>query len=316
MENNSNIIRSTSYARGTVWWVDLINDPMCTTFQRFKRPCLIISNDEFNIQFGKVTVIPLSHKQKYTDWENVVITAWGSGNSYILCDQIRQIDVRYLSEYAFTVHPKCMKQIEKLLYKFYFVHKDEAIEINDNSTVNDTTTSKVTTSAVVNKNSEDTKSKTELIADMNDQLIEISKTNEQIINKAVNCLKEKVGNMVNKVNNTNYVVDTVANEAVVRHNAKSVVNSIKNTHTKKYNKTTKSNTESNKRSSSMPYKFFTSLDNNIDFWNDLVTYGKEEVCIKYKLLDDAQFLRRKSRVKVFLKKNGYNPTLDKLIERK
>ena len=57
MCDTSNIIRSTAYARGTVWWVTLQIDPMCDTLQRFKRPCLIISNDEFNMKFGKVTII-------------------------------------------------------------------------------------------------------------------------------------------------------------------------------------------------------------------------------------------------------------------
>ena len=319
MCDTSNIIRSTAYARGTVWWVTLQIDPMCDTLQRFKRPCLIISNDEFNMKFGKVTIIPMSSKQKYDNWDNIVVTSWGSGNSYILCDQIRQIDTQYLTEYAFTLNPKCMEQVEQFLLKFYFTHNDnvDIVPVVEHKILNEGTTTKENKVAKNNSNKE-------LITNTTDSLNEIRQSNQEIIEKTIQSLKDKVDKMVNRVTVDSNSINTITNEEKVKDNVSTYFKKAKKAETSKSNKSKKTPakkfnvtaTNTSRRGLSMPYRFFVDIDNNIDFWNDLVTYGKAEVCKKYKLLDNTQFNRRKSRVKLLLEKHGYNPTMDKIIERK
>ncbi len=117
--NNTNTTKSTKYARGTVWWVDLKSDPMSVTSQSFKRPCLIISNDDYNVRCDKRTVIPMSSQNKYNDWSTAVHTTYEGADSYILCDQIRQIDIKHFIGYVFTVNPKCMQEVEKIISDCY-----------------------------------------------------------------------------------------------------------------------------------------------------------------------------------------------------
>jgi len=111
--------KSTKYARGTVWWVNTIDDSMCSTSQKGRRPFLIISADEFNIRFGKVTVIPMSSQSKYDKYDYSVPTSIDGKVVYALVDQIRQMDIVHLLHYAYTINNVVLKDIDIILAKIY-----------------------------------------------------------------------------------------------------------------------------------------------------------------------------------------------------
>ena len=111
--------KSTRFARGTVWWVNDVTDTMCTTSQKGSRPFLIISDSEYNIKWSKVTVIPLSHQNKYEGREFVCVTTIDGCKSYILTDQIRQLDISRLDNYVYTLNNKVLQQVDYNIVRLY-----------------------------------------------------------------------------------------------------------------------------------------------------------------------------------------------------
>lgn len=258
--------KSTKFARGTVWWIDNRTDSMCSTSQKGVRPFLIISNDEYNIKFGKATVIPMSHQDKYETYEAAVFTYFENQKCYILVDQIRQVDFKYLKSYAFTLAPDVLKMVDAMFIRIY-THSN----------------------------------------------LELPKEpiKEKVVENIQNPVKiEKENNLELRLNNLEKVVEEQTNLILklvndIQHNAFSNPKKEKVSVTTK--KSTKANSKKNsakKSKSSMPYGYFSDINNNIDFWNDLIKHGKEYVCDKYKLATESQFSHRKSRVSKFLHEQG------------
>lgn len=117
------------YARGTVWFAELPDAE--DTHQTAKpRPVLIISNNEFNKSGPTVTVLPMTTKEH--DYPFRVALDSGNPNkdnvqkSYVMCDQIRNVDKQILKNYMGIVSDWEMIAIQKTLYE-YLSLADEAV---------------------------------------------------------------------------------------------------------------------------------------------------------------------------------------------
>jgi mRNA-degrading endonuclease toxin of MazEF toxin-antitoxin module len=177
--------KSTKYARGTVWWVNTINDSMCSTSQKGRRPFLIISADEFNIRFGKVTVIPMSSQSKYDKYDYSVPTSIDGKVVYALVDQIRQMDIVHLLHYAYTINNVVLKDIDIILTKIYTnIKSNSCCQSKTYNTIN----SFKTTDKTDNINKTDNSNKTDNI---NKISTSTNKRNVPIINEIRHIKREK-----------------------------------------------------------------------------------------------------------------------------
>jgi mRNA-degrading endonuclease toxin of MazEF toxin-antitoxin module len=285
MINTNKIPESTKYARGTVWWVELTADPVCSASQIFKRPCLIISNDEFNCKFNKITVIPLSTKERYEGHDTIVQTIIDGKMSYILCDQIRQVDFSVIGTYAFTLNKACLREVERILNKLYFEQPvvNEVVE-----TAVDMTDDRAKISVIEPPEIEEATK-----FDDKNMFVRLNNSVQDKLNKTasdLNDLQKRIQANLNTVNG----VESKRTKTITK--AKSPIN----TDTK--NKTSKKSTPS------MPSGYFSDIQNNIDFWNDILKHSEEYMIDKYNFRDRLQLMKRKSRVKIFLKSLGYDIT--------
>ncbi len=78
--------------RGEIWYVDL--DPTVGREQAKRRPCLVISVEQYNLSPADlVVVLPMTSKDKKIPW-HVVVDVRQSGlkqTSFVMCDQIRTV---------------------------------------------------------------------------------------------------------------------------------------------------------------------------------------------------------------------------------
>ena len=75
--------------RGEIWWISL--DPTIGREIKKKRPCLVLSKDEYNRAAGTITIIPItSGKARYPAWEVDLPESVGlSTDSHVVVPQIR-----------------------------------------------------------------------------------------------------------------------------------------------------------------------------------------------------------------------------------
>ena len=288
--------RSTKFARGTVWWVDVVKDSMCTTSQQGKRPFLIISNDEYNIRYKKVTALPMSHQEKYKNFDSAVCTVFDNKECYILVDQIRQIDFSYLCSYHFTVNGLVMDEVERKFKKLYT--SDYFFTDEDNATSeNSDTAYKVDSLA-------------EQLNDLNTTLsniknfINITNSKVENHNKEIIKIVTTLNDLVLGINNKKAVLDMMADVTISKDTEKKV----DSTKVKSNKPKVIGNRNVPHSTSAMPSGFYTDVQNNVDFWNDLLIEGEEFVCKKYNLPDRIRFCKRKSNVRLFLERNGFDTT--------
>jgi len=104
--------------RGEIHWVDL--KPRSGSEQKGKRPCLIISNDGFNLtpNWRSIIVIPLSTaKVQSRRGPTAIFLPKGSGNltrpSIALCHRITTIDRAKLQERIGSLKDHQMAAIER-----------------------------------------------------------------------------------------------------------------------------------------------------------------------------------------------------------
>lgn len=92
------MINPSALRRGSIWYFD--PDPTMGHEQSKRRPCLIISADEYNQgKAGLVVVLPITSKKRELYW-HVTLSSQESGLeqlSYIICDQPRAISCQRLS---------------------------------------------------------------------------------------------------------------------------------------------------------------------------------------------------------------------------
>lgn len=80
-----------------IWWVDL--EPVRGHEQGRKRPCLVVSVDEFNqIPHGLIWVLPITTQHRWTSFTVEINTAKTGlkQKSRILCHQLRTISLERL----------------------------------------------------------------------------------------------------------------------------------------------------------------------------------------------------------------------------
>lgn len=95
-----------------IWWVDL--EPVRGHEQGRKRPCLVVSVDEFNqIPHGLIWALPITSKHRWTSF-TVEVSAGTTGlkkKSQILCHQLRTISVNRLISRIGTVDSDTMHEV-------------------------------------------------------------------------------------------------------------------------------------------------------------------------------------------------------------
>ena len=120
--SNSNINKNCEfaarYARGTVWWVNMEEDPMCPNMQQGERPVLIYSNNLHNNSGTLIEVIPLTSSESHERFVNKNCIKFNyDGDSYILANMIKQINQSCFKSYYFTITDDIMEQVEHIRMK-------------------------------------------------------------------------------------------------------------------------------------------------------------------------------------------------------
>lgn len=102
--------------RGDIWLVDL--DPIVGHEEAKRRPCLVLSNNRFNESpSGLVIIIPITSTK--TDYPLHVAIKMPEGglneDSYLMCEQIRSVSVKRLSEKLGNVSFNTLQNVENIL---------------------------------------------------------------------------------------------------------------------------------------------------------------------------------------------------------
>ncbi len=104
-------------SRGEIWLVDL--DPVVGHEQAKLRPCLVISNDDFNHGLSYLHIIlPLTSKNRNNPLHVRINTPEGGINreSFILCDQIRSVSrERFKSRGLGNISELTLNAVEHIL---------------------------------------------------------------------------------------------------------------------------------------------------------------------------------------------------------
>lgn len=113
---------STKYARGTVWMCEedsiidgeTIRKGFRTHVQKKTRPVLVLSSNFGNSHSPVLNVLPMTSQSKPCSVNVEVFTEEQTVN-YILCNQIKTVDVTNLSYYMFSVDEAVMHEVEKTI---------------------------------------------------------------------------------------------------------------------------------------------------------------------------------------------------------
>lgn len=107
------------YARGTVWFAELPDATDESTHQVAKsRPVLIVSSNNFNLNGSTVTVLPMTTKDRDLPFRVALQTSnpnKADEISYVMCDQIRNIDKSKLLTYMGLITDWEMLEVQKTL---------------------------------------------------------------------------------------------------------------------------------------------------------------------------------------------------------
>lgn len=102
---------------GEVWWVDL--EPVKGHEQGGRRPCLLVSVDEFNrIPHGLVWTVPITSNVRFKHAFAVAAQAGKGGlkvDSMILCHQLRTISTERLARRAGLLPDVLFTEVKKRL---------------------------------------------------------------------------------------------------------------------------------------------------------------------------------------------------------
>jgi mRNA interferase MazF len=121
------MINPKKLIRGSVWFVDL--DPTIGHEQAKRRPCVVVSADTYNQGCaGLVIVMPITSRQRELYWY-VPLNQMEGGldkQSYIICDQVRNLSVqRFSTKMLGVVSDYTLDQIdERLKVLFYLFPKE------------------------------------------------------------------------------------------------------------------------------------------------------------------------------------------------
>ncbi len=108
--------------RGEIWFVDL--DPTRGHEQARKRPCLVISTNQFNQSHRAMAgILPLTTKEKSIPWFVKIEPPEGGlkQTSFVICDQLRMVSHdRFIGRAIGTINNATLLAIEyrlKILFE-------------------------------------------------------------------------------------------------------------------------------------------------------------------------------------------------------
>jgi len=103
--------------RGEVWWVDL--EPVKGREQGGRRPCLVVSEDEFNrLPHGLVWTVPVTSNTRLRHAFAVAVRPPDGGlkaESLILCHQLRTVSTERLAKRAGSIPGEIFDEVKNRL---------------------------------------------------------------------------------------------------------------------------------------------------------------------------------------------------------
>ncbi|WP_040535485.1 type II toxin-antitoxin system PemK/MazF family toxin [Schleiferilactobacillus shenzhenensis] len=114
-----------AFPQGTVLYVDL--DPAQGNEQKKNRPCVVVSNDDYNRYFNTVIVVPISSSAKYVEEDRYrdsplfIQVKAGKVSGTALLQHVRSVDLTKRSDGKVTgvVSQSAMRQISDGLQHFF-----------------------------------------------------------------------------------------------------------------------------------------------------------------------------------------------------
>lgn len=327
---NKNCEYAARYARGTVWWVNMEEDPMCPNMQQGERPVLIYSNNLHNNSGTLIEVIPLTSSESHERFVNKNCIKFNyDGDSYILANMIKQINQSCFKSYYFTITDDIMEQVEHIRMKVdgtYDKYVKPMIEAKAKENASQETNGdfdnlyKLCNLLLSTDKSTDivdnTSNLTEEISNLKEKINILTSDKEQLTTKCDNLSKQ-----VSELETENALYKRV-NEGLSEQCNKLHLNKIVTTNTTNDIKTTpKKKVDAQKKTTikhnrnSLPIGYWLSVDNNIQLWNDFIVYGLEYCMKKYDYPTKAKFNKRKSNAKMFLINQGYNVKPNVIIKK-
>jgi mRNA-degrading endonuclease toxin of MazEF toxin-antitoxin module len=320
---NKNCEYAARYARGTVWWVNMEEDPMCPNMQQGERPVLIYSNNLHNNNGTLIEVIPLTSSESHERFVNKNCIKFNyDGDSYILANMIKQINQSCFKSYYFTITDDIMEQVEHIRMKVdgtYDKYVKPMIETKAKENVSTETNTdfnklyKLCTLLLNPDKSTDiadnTSNLTEEISNLKEQINILTSDKEQLTAKCDNLSKQ-----VSELETENALYKKV-NEGLSEQCNKLHLNKIISTNTSNDVKTTSNRTTIKYNRNSLPRGYWLNVDNNIQLWNDFIVHGLEYCMKKYDYSTKAKFDKRKSNAKIFLISQGYNVKPNVIIKK-
>lgn len=101
--------------RGEIWWADL--EPVKGHEQGGRRPCLVVSVDEFNqLPHGLVWTVPITSNVRFRHAFAVAVQAPDGGlkvESLILCHQLRTLSTERLAKRAGVLPDDLFDEVKK-----------------------------------------------------------------------------------------------------------------------------------------------------------------------------------------------------------
>jgi mRNA interferase MazF len=103
--------------RGEIWWADL--EPVKGHEQGGRRPCLVVSVDEFNqLPHGLVWTVPITSNVRFRHAFAVAVQAPDGGlkvESLILCHQVRTLSTERLAKRAGVLPGELFAEVKNRL---------------------------------------------------------------------------------------------------------------------------------------------------------------------------------------------------------
>ena len=117
------MINPKTILRGSVWLIDL--DPVVGHEQAKRRPCVVVSMDDYNQGYAKlVAILPITSRHRNLIWCLPIPSLEGGlhKQSYVICDQVRSLSLeRIASKCLGIVSEATLGKIEKRLAKFFAI---------------------------------------------------------------------------------------------------------------------------------------------------------------------------------------------------
>lgn len=298
----------TRYAKGTIWWCNLLEDNMLSYMQKGRRPVLIISNSETNEIEHACTVLPISTSDKYEnylDTHQVVKYEYNDLTSYVMCNMPRRISVFKLDRYYGTLSDELFN---KVMFNYFYYYDCADVKPSNRNTslfsniaelIKCISATSSTDVSMVNDIPVVEKSIVKTAAPIMENAVD-KKENVETEKVVISNFSDK-----NKFTKTNSVISTYKKPYKRTYNKS---NSIEGKKTDTFiSEVTKNTDKPERRKSAVEHGYWSKKENNIEFWNEILIGDIASIIKKYKFNNRTDVSRRKYRVKQFLLDSGYTP---------